>query len=497
MSTPYKHQEVGINLLVEHEYFGLLDEMGAGKSLQVVHAACRLQQQGKINTVLVVCPASVRSVWTGAEFGEVKKHSYLPSSVYEFHNPSKLVWKDQGDSKLVWFVTNYEYLRMVKRQKELMQLLKGKNVLMVCDESSFIKSKGAIQTKACTKIGEEVSRRVILNGTPISNNPLDLWSQIRFLSKDILPYVNYYSFRDEFANITTKHGFPLILGWKNLDLLQKHIAPYVIRREKKDCLDLPEKIYTTREVPLTEDTWEIYKQMRDEAVVWMNENPSMAAQAGVKVMRLAQITGGFLGGFNNGVGVAEPEMWDPEVPKSESEMWEPNVPKEIGREKLNTLREYINELLVDKPGLKIIVWGRFRAELERVYTELADVIPTYLLYGGQTKTDRTASIERFSDVNDKRSGLLAAQVQAGGFGLNLVAADHVVYLSNDFSFMTRQQSEDRCHRPGQRNNVIYLDVLATGPNGEKTIDHHVVKSLRSKGDLANFTVSAWKKALED
>lgn len=476
-SKPYKHQEEGIKLLLEHDYFGLFHEMGCGKSLQVVHAACKLQEQGKIDVVLVVAPAAVRSVWINPEFGEVKKHAFVPSMVCEYHNPVKVIWSDK-DARLVWFVTNYEFVRSETHRKNLLKLLKGRKVMMVADESSLLKNRSAAQTKACLKIGLECDRRVILNGTPIANNPLDLWSQMQFLSKDILPYANYYSFRATFARMAPHCSFPKILGWQNLDRLQDQIAPYVIRREKKDCLDLPEKIFTIREVPLTADTWKVYTQMREEAVVWMDENPSMAAQAGVKVLRLSQIAGGFLGGFQTDE--------DPE----------PQV-KEIGREKLNVLREYVTSLLADKPNLKIIVWGRFRAELERVYTEFADIIPTYLLYGGQTKDDRSSAIDRFSRVEDKGPALLAAQVRAGGLGLNLVAADHVVYLSNDFSLMTRLQSEDRNHRPGQRNNVLYLDLIATGPKGEKTIDSTVLAALKSKNDLATWTSSAWKRALTE
>jgi len=308
---------------------------------------------------------------------------------------------------------------------------------------------------------------------------LDLWSQANFLSPRILPYKNFFHFRAMFCIMGGWHQ-KQVIGWQNLNILQQQLAPYVIRREKKDCLDLPDKIYTQLEVPLSEATWKTYKQMRDEAVVWLDENPTMAAQAGVRVMRLSQITSGFLGGFR-------PEESDLEE--------EPRV-VEVGREKLDLLREWVAARLEEQPSVKIIVWCRFRPELERVAEDLKDLLPTYRLYG-QGKKERTEAIARFSDVTNPEPALLAGQVQAGGFGLNLVAADHVVYLSNDFSLLSRLQSEDRVHRPGQTHHVLYLDVLATGPKGQRTIDHHVVKALRGKSDLATWTVAAWKKALEE
>lgn len=477
-SRPYKHQVQDVASLLEHDYFGLFNEMGTGKSKTVIDAACELYRTQLIDTVLVVSPAAVRSVWIDADFGEVKKHAWVPSCVLEFHNPVKLVWQDD-EPKLYWVVTNYEYIRGAEHREELKRLLHGHRFLMVADESSFIKNRQAAQTKACIEMGQLATRKVILNGTPIGNNPLDLWSQSNFLSPRILPYKNFFHFRGMFCLMGGWHQ-KQVIAWQNLDRLQQHLAPYVIRREKKDCLDLPDKIYTQLEVPLSEATWKTYKQMRDEAVVWLNENPTMAAQAGVRVMRLSQITSGFLGGFR---------------PAEDEVVEEPKV-VEVGREKLDLLREWVAARLEERSDVKIICWCRFRPELERVAEDLKDLLPTYRLYG-QGRKERTEAIARFSDVTNPKPALLAGQVQAGGFGLNLVAADHVVYLSNDFSLLSRLQSEDRVHRPGQTHHVLYLDVLATGPKGQKTIDHHVVKALRAKNDIATWTVAAWKQALEE
>jgi len=473
-TPPYDHQRSDVAALYDHDFYGLFNEMGTGKTKTVIDAACILYEEKKINTVLVVSPAAVRTVWLNQEFGEIKKHAWVPVCTWEFHSRMQRVWQDK-DPKLNFIVTNYEFLRSEKHQEELHKLLHKLKVMMVLDESSFIKNPRAIQTKACTNIGKLMDRRVILNGTPIANNPLDLWAQSCFLSPRILPYKWFGHFRSEYAVFGGWHN-KQILRFQNLDKLQNLLAPYVIRREKRDCLDLPEKIFTQLEVKLDEKTWDTYKTMRDEAVVWMDENPTMAAQAGVRVMRLAQITSGFLGGFQ------------------ESETAEPHT-EEIGSEKLDALREWVQARVDENPEVGIIVWCRFRAELERVAASLADILPTYRLYG-QGAVERREAIDAFTKPGGK-ARLLAAQPQAGGFGLNLQRGTLVVYMSNDFSLMARLQSEDRCHRPGQRSNVVYTDVLATGPKGQKTVDHTIVKVLRSKNDLAQWTVAAWKEALRD
>ena len=504
---PYRHQEEDTAKIQDVPFYGLFWEMRLGKTKCVIDSACLLYDSGKIDTVVVITPAAVRGVWIDEdpELGEIKKHSWVPSLVLEYHNPEKVIWADPGQNRLNFLVTNYEFIRMESHRTKLKEMLARRKFLMVLDESSFIKNHKAEQTKACFELGALASRRIILNGTPVGNSPLDLWSQVHFLSTTILPFPNFYSFRFNFCDMRMK-PFPKILRYKRLDYLQALLAPHVVRREQKDCLDLPEKIKTHFEVKLSPATWKMYKQMRDECVVWMDENPSMASQAGVKVMRLSQITSGFLGGF----------LDDEDEPEEGKPLNQPKA-REVSWEKLDWLRTFVLARLEENPERKIIVWCRFRPEIERVAANLHNFcvkcgsnlethapdpahpftpLPTYRLYG-QKKAERDEARERFSKLDNREPALLAAQPQAGGFGLNLIAADVVVYLSHDYSLTRRLQSEERAHGPGQLKNVLYVDVLATGPDGQKTIDHTVVKALRQMDDLANWTTAAWKKALEE
>lgn len=477
-TKPFAHQIDDVASLLEKPEYGLFNEMGTGKSKTVVDAACELAEAGKIDTVFVVSPAAVRSVWVDEEFGEIKKHAWIPSRVFEHHaGKTKTIWQDKG-ARLNWVITNYEYIRPMKNREALIGLLSGLKLMMVLDESAFIKNRKAIQTKACVQLGKMASRKIILNGTPIPNNPLDLWSQLEFLNPRILPFHNFYQFRSAFA-IMGGWKNKQVIRWRNLEGLQEIVKPYVVRREKKDCLDLPEKVYTTRDVPMTEESWAIYKKMRDEAVVWLENNPSMAAQAGVRVMRLSQITSGYLGGLQTD------DVLAPKLPAMQ-----------IGTEKLDDLREFVAEQLSRDPSFKLIVWFRFVAELERAAESLKDMLPTFKLYSDQTKAERDESKRRFSEMElSSGPAVLCGQPQAGGFGLNLVAAHTVFRASRDHNLMILLQSDDRVHRPGQRMSVLYVDQIATGPKGQRTIDHTTVAALRNKEDLATWTVAAWKKAL--
>jgi SNF2 family DNA or RNA helicase len=164
----------------------------------------------------------------------------------------------------------------------------------------------------------------------------------------------------------------------------------------------------------------------------------------------------------------------------------------IGREKLDALLEWLNTRWDEDPALKVLIWCRFRAELLRIRDALPKGMPVGVLLGSQRKQEREDALRLFDPrtAPDGRAVLLGT-TKTGQTGLNLTAAHTVVYASNDTSLFTRMQSEDRVHRPGQRNVVSYFDVVATGPAGQRTVDHVILKALREKQNLATWTTSAW------
>jgi SNF2 family DNA or RNA helicase len=482
-TPPFEHQRIGTAALVKNPAFALFDEMGAGKSKQVIDAACILAEQGKIDTVVIVAPASVRCVWLDKEIGEIRKHSWQSNRVSEFHQKIKMVWEDKYSTPHInWVVTNYEFLRGEKHIAALCGLLEGRKALLVLDESSYVKSRTAKQTKAVKELRQHCARVVALNGTPITNSPLDLWAQMEILDPKILRFDNFYAFRAQYAELVQRKmgmmRFKEVKGYKNLDELAQRVAPYVLRREKKDCLDLPPKLYTEREVALTPESWKRYQELKRDALLTLGDgNVQMEPNAVVRIMRLAQLTSGILG------ATFEPETRD------------------LSDEKLRWAVQYLTE----ECPKTVIVWCRWRKERERLASELrlsvaagCSVGLVCELYGSQKKQDRDEAVWNFSQQVDqeKKRGVLIAQPHAGGFGLNLVAASEAIYLSNDFSLGIRLQSEDRMHRPGQSNKCLYIDVLATGPNGERTVDHVIAKALREKKHLALLTCAEWRKELE-
>ncbi len=269
------------------------------------------------------------------------------------------------------------------------------------------------------------------------------------------------------------------VGWKNIDKLSRILAPYCLRRERKDCPELRDIpiMYGLREVQLTKETWKRYQELKREAMLELdNGEVYPSVNAGVRLMRLAQITSGHLGGFETGEAV-----------------------RDLSREKLDWISGHlINECQAEN----FIVWCRWQRERERLVEMLsAKGFEVYQLHGGQSRAERRIAEMIFAEGavrKNKRRYAMIAQPQAGGIALDMSAASEVFRLSNDYSLKTLEQSDDRPLGPAQKAEcVMYTDVLATGPIGQRTIDHVTVTALREKKNLARMTTSEWRKKLED
>jgi hypothetical protein len=509
-AKPYDHQEVGVAALVEHPVFALFDEPGAGKSKQVIDAALILFEKGMIDRVIIVCPSPVKPVWFDPELGQLSRHLWadIPCLVSEYHSKLKQ-WESGPESseQLRWIVTNYEYIRDAEKLRVLLKK-SGPKTLLVLDESSAVKTARAQQTRACRRLRKKCGRVVLLNGTPIDHSPLDMYSQGNMMSPDILETPNLQVFRARYCVMGGWQGREIV-GWNNLDDITARFAPYVLRRLKRDCLDLPEKMEpVTITATLTPATWKVYCEMRDDLITWLNESTaSVAAQTITKVMRLSQITSGFIGGIED-QGLSDDGEELPEYLQEEGVLfqgkWVADNPKmvrtvqEISDEKLKTFLQWHQEQLFMNPYFKAVVWCRFRNEVERLRQALTDSrVEVGTLWGGP-KDEREHAVKLMNPYTaPKGPAVLVGTPATGAFGLDFTAADTAVYMSNDRRLLIRIQSEDRIHRPGQTRAVNYFDVIAQGPRGQKTIDHHIIKMLWAHRDLAEMTTSGWIDVLSE
>jgi SNF2 family DNA or RNA helicase len=488
---PTAHQQIAIEKIVSQPFVLVADEMGMGKSKTVVDSASQLFQRGLIDTVLIIAPASVKSVWLDPELGQLALHAWptILNTVEHLHTRRQQwsIGASAGSSRgLLWVVTNYEYVRRGLRARSsycpptLAYLLAQctARTMLVLDESSSVKNARSLQSRACLRLRKQCGRVVLLTGTPIAHSPLDLLSQANILHPSILSdrpgeYVGLIQFRTRYCDMGGFQGRQIV-RFRNLEDLQARLKPYTLRRLKVDCLDLPPKLASVPlTVTLTPATWALYKRMRDHAIVELGGAFSVAAQAVTKLIRLSQISSGFLGGLSG------------------------TKTEQIGDEKITFLVAWLTARIEEDPTFKVVIWSQFRHDVARLRDGLASLpIEVGVLWGQSSPQERQRTL-RLLNPQTAPNGAVAVigTPQTGSLGITLAAASTVVYLSTGHSLFVRLQSEDRTHRPGQTRACSYFDLLAEGPKGQQTIDHLVLRALTAKRDLAEWTARAWLDAL--
>jgi SNF2 family DNA or RNA helicase len=492
--APRAHQIEGVRKLLLNPAYAIFDEVGAGKTKQVIDVAFFLFKRNEIDAVIVVAPGSVRSVWCDPDpvLGEVAKHGWpagsgVPFYLQEYHAKTKAILEKKA--ALLFVVSNYEFLRREERLLPLLDWAKRRRVLLVLDESWMVQSHTAQQTKAMFRLRQACRRVVLLNGTP--GDPQSLYAQFSILDQKILGFKNFFAFR---AHHAVMGGWQnkKIVGWRNMDEFRAKTENVAIRRLTRDVFDMgDEPVRTQIDVRLDAQEWKLYKQMRDDMVAWLDSSTaSVAAQAGTKALRLAQILAGFVGGLEIDGDLLDVQPCLTGAATRESV-------REVGRSKLKAVLAYLQEQ--GTPD-KAVIWCRFRPENQRVARELLTTFPTHTvgqLYGGQTAEERQTVKSLLAPGGDPRPAYVVGSAQAGGAGLHFGAASIAIYLTNSFSLKDRLQTEGRLDRPGQLGQVRFVDVLASGPDGQKTIDHHVASALRKKEELADWTAAVWRQKLTE
>jgi hypothetical protein len=173
--------------------------------------------------------------------------------------------------------------------------------------------------------------------------------------------------------------------------------------------------------------------------------------------------------------------------------------REVSDEKVAATVRWARERLAEDAGSKGVVWCRFRHEALRTAAALREATGARVesIVGAQPRADR----ERARRLLHPRTAppgpaFVTGTTAAGGASINLAAAWLTLYQSHDFSLRARLQSVDRVHRPGQRRPVRVWDMAATGPRGQRTVDHAVIEALREKRDVADWVTSAWRRELD-
>lgn len=432
----------------------ILAEMGTGKTLISIGIAGYLYLQKEINKLLIVTPLSITKVWEE----EFQKFADFDYQLEVLEGPTKEkseALRNLFGTKLQVAVVNYESCWRMEKE-----IAFWKPDMIICDESSKIKNPQAKQSKALHRLGKISKHNIILTGTPVTNNPLDFFSQYKFLDESIFGG-SYYSFRARYA-IMGGYGNYQVVGYKNLPELTEKAHSIAFRITKKEALDLPEQVDVTRYVELEPMARAIYNQVERDSYAELSQGEVVVRNVLTKLLRLSQITGGYI--------------------KDEFS----EIEEQVSSAKLNALEEIIEECIdADK---KVVVFARFISEIDAITRMLKHYGIKYSLIRGDVK-DRASEVEKFQ--NDKDVKVFVGQLQTTGMGLTLTASDTAVFYSLSYNFADYEQAKARIHRIGQKNNCTYIHLIA-----KKTIDEKVMEALSKKKNIADLVVDNWKSLFE-
>ena len=466
-AEPRSNQRIAIDAAVEglrsKGFHGLLLEMSLGKTKVSLNTAEVLHKRGELSRVLVICPKAIQSVW----IEQVPEHTHIDTPPVIWEN--RRTKKKQEEINALW----YQKLPVLIVRLELFQ--SGNDelrkflekyfeapTLVILDESSKIKNVATQRAPRLIAFTRRAKYRMILTGTPWTESPLDVFSQMEFLQSGFwynlgdtrwTPSIlrrHWYIFRSRYAimrEIRTSEGrsFNTVVGTQRTEEIAKKIQGYVTQQKKVDWADLPEKIFQTLHVDMHPDQAKAYRSMKERLILEHGDEVLTAQNAAVLLTRLRQIAGGFFPETGEAISgkIAGIEML------------------------LEDVCEYTG---------KVVIAASYVAEIEGIAAALAkeygdEAVATYY---GATK-NRDNELVRFKEGNAR---FLVLNPQSGAYGLNLQFSSLMYLYSRPFSYEQNAQLEDRIHRPGMRGSAVYKEILHVG-----TVQEKVLKAVAKKKDL--------------
>jgi len=459
-TKPYKHQLTALEKSWNKENFAYFMEMGTGKTKVLIDNLALLYDKGKIDSALIVAPKGVVKTWYEQELpthlpDHIENVTVLWQPNITKGQQEKLDTLFEIESALHIFIMNVEALSTDKGVKFASKFLNSHKTLMAIDESTTIKTPSAKRTKNIIGLGKTAKYRRIMTGSPITKNPLDLYSQCEFLDPWLLDFTSWYAFRNRYAEMKTIHvhgrSIQVVDKFQNLSELSETVKTFSDRVLKEDCLDLPPKNFTKRHIILTHDQRKIYEQMKKAAMAVLNGKVTTTMTVLTQLMRLHQITCGHFTADDGSVQLI------------------PN----------NRITELMN-ILEETEG-KVIIWANYQRDVNQIIKNVTEKYGKESIvdyYGLTPQEDRQDNIRKFQNGSECR--FLIGTPQTGGYGITLTKANTVVYFSNGYDLEKRLQSEDRAHRIGQKKNVTYIDIIC-----EDTVDEKIVEALRKKINIAS------------
>lgn len=462
---PFSHQIDGVNYGLKYDRFLLGDEQGLGKTMQAINIACIKKEQKNYKHCLIICGVNgLKWNWKS----EVEKHSNeqawilgtrykkdkeyigsvndrledLNNSLNQYLGPLKDLQITPLLKSYFW-ITNIETLRNEDIIRKLKELCDKEIInMIVLDEGHKCKDPSSIQGKHLLKL--QADSMISMTGTPLMNNPLDLYIHLKWLGYE---KHSFYSFKQHYC-IMGGYGGYQVVGYRHLDQLKEQFDDIMLRRLKKEVLDLPDKIYQNEFVEMTSKQEKIYKEVTLE-VKNNIDKVSAAINPLAEMIRMRQAT--------DYTGILSSTI--------------------LESAKLDRLDELLEEIIAN--GNKAIIFSNWTSMTNPTYKRYENLYNPALITG-EVK-NRVEQEHKF--MNDDSCKIIIGTVGAMGTGLTLTAANYVIFLDEPWNRAIKEQAEDRAHRIGTKDNVTIITMMC-----KNTIDERIHDIVEQKGKMADLLV---------
>lgn len=445
---PFDHQKETSSFLTLHRRAFCFNEQGTGKTSSVIWAADYLIKERFINRVLVICPLSImQSAWEADLF---KFAMHRTCAIAHSYSKEKRIQAIQSDADFV--IINYDGLEIIKDE-----IINAKFDLIVVDEANAYKNVQTKRWKILASIIRSETWVWMLTGTPASQSPTDAYGLAKIINPTGVPKF-FGAFRDMVLQKITQ--FKWIPKLSSERVVHQVLQP-AIRYTKKECLDLPDMTYVTREVPLSAQQNKFYEAIRNNMMTIAAGEEITTVNAAVNLNKLLQLSCGAVYSDSGEIVTFD------------------------AKNRTTALLEVIEEA-----SHKVIVFVPFKHAIEIIAEEMKkNKIPAEIIHGGVSATKRTDIFSRFQTEDNPK--VLVIQPQAAAHGVTLHAANVVVWWGPITSIETYLQANARVHRAGQRNPCTVVHLQGS------PVEKRVYKMLSEKVDIHTRLIDLYKNILLD
>ena len=442
---PFDHQRETASFLTLHRRAYVFNEPGTGKTASVAWASDYLINKKYIKRVLIICPLSIMSSAWQADLFKTVMHRHVDVAHGDRKKRIKVI---ESDAEYV--IINFDGVETV-----VDELKKAKFDLVVIDEANAVKTHTTKRWKAINSLITPDTWLWMMTGTPASQSPTDAYGLARMLRPSSVP-PNFYSFRDTVMYKVTQFKWA---PKPKSETIVNHVLQPAIRFTKEQCLDLPELLYTTRDVPLTPQQNKYYITLKEMFLMQASGETVTSVNAATNLNKLLQVSGGAV--YTDDGNVLQFDI----------------------THRYNTLIEAI-----DESTHKVLVFVPFRHTIDLLYDRLVkDGYKTELVHGGVPVNQRTQIFNRFQTEADPR--ILLIQPAAASHGVTLHAANTVVWWGPVTSNEIYHQANARVHRAGQKNPCLV--VRLSGSSVEKKL----YKALDAKTEDMDSLLDLYKSEI--